>query len=69
MNKRGRWAEHPELLQERSRHGVIKATALESLEKWAARSFTDDAYPAAHGNGCFQGSFFSTTLLPRLWNV
>ncbi|WP_181771740.1 hypothetical protein [Amycolatopsis pittospori] len=32
MNKRGRWAEHPELLQERSRHGVIKATTLESLE-------------------------------------
>ncbi|MFI9456094.1 hypothetical protein [Amycolatopsis sp. NPDC052450] len=32
MNKRGRWAEHPELLQQRSRHGVIKATTLESLD-------------------------------------
>ncbi|MFE0025389.1 hypothetical protein [Amycolatopsis sp. NPDC059021] len=32
MNKRGRWAEHPELLRERSREGVIKAMTLESLE-------------------------------------
>ncbi|MFE0112212.1 hypothetical protein ACFWX6_23960, partial [Amycolatopsis sp. NPDC059019] len=32
MKKRGRWAEHPELLKERSREGVIKATSLESLD-------------------------------------
>lgn len=32
MTKRGRWAQHPELLQERSRDGVVRASDLESLE-------------------------------------
>lgn len=32
MKKRGRWADHPELLQQRSRDGVIKAATLESLD-------------------------------------
>lgn len=32
MPKKGRWAEHPELLKERSQEGVVKATTLESLE-------------------------------------
>jgi hypothetical protein len=31
MTKRGRWADHSELLQQRSRNGVIKATTLEAL--------------------------------------
>lgn len=31
MTKRGMWADHPELLQERSRHGVIKAGTLTAL--------------------------------------
>ena len=31
MPRRGRWAEHPTLLRERSREGVIKALTLESL--------------------------------------
>ncbi|HET6289825.1 MAG TPA: hypothetical protein VFG15_24160 [Amycolatopsis sp.] len=32
MTKRGRWAQHPELLHERSRNGVVRASELESLE-------------------------------------
>src|SRR3954465_13189552 len=31
MPKKGRWAEHPELLKERSQDGVIRALTLESL--------------------------------------
>jgi hypothetical protein len=32
VTKKGRWADHSELLAQRSRFGVIKATALETLE-------------------------------------
>lgn len=32
MRKRGRWADHPELLLELSRNGIAKASALESSE-------------------------------------
>ncbi|MEU9690282.1 hypothetical protein [Amycolatopsis japonica] len=40
MTKRGRWAQHPELLQERSRDGVIRASDLECLEMSSRTIYT-----------------------------
>jgi hypothetical protein len=40
MTKRGRWAQHPELLLERSRHGVVRASDLESLEMSSRTIYT-----------------------------
>ncbi|MEV6913325.1 hypothetical protein [Amycolatopsis sp. NPDC051071] len=40
MTKRGRWAQHPELLQERSRNGVVRASDLESLEMSSRTIYT-----------------------------
>lgn len=40
MTKRGRWAQHPELLLERSRNGVVRASDLESLEMSSRTIYT-----------------------------
>ncbi|UMP02002.1 hypothetical protein [Amycolatopsis sp. EV170708-02-1] len=40
MTKRGRWAQHPELLSERSRNGVVRASDLESLEMSSRTIYT-----------------------------
>ncbi|WP_101612303.1 hypothetical protein [Amycolatopsis sp. BJA-103] len=40
MSKRGRWAQHPELLLERSRNGVVRAADLECLEMSSRTIYT-----------------------------
>ncbi|MFK0243794.1 hypothetical protein ACIQUM_03785 [Amycolatopsis azurea] len=40
MTKRGRWAQHPELLLSRSRNGVVRASDLESLEMSSRTIYT-----------------------------